>query len=207
LSFDNAPTLLEVLAKAGALPVIDKLATLTRCAIFRGRDKVIWVDIKRALTGGEVAYNVRMKAGDMVYIPDSSDTMVYVFGSVQRPGAYRLTPDMSAMDALAQAGGPTEDAANEEIGLYRPGKQAVERVPMSSLLKADRKVNFSLSDGDVIYVPKSGIAEFGYVTRQLAAGLSLMTINTMFAKSSAATTSATTTTPAATPAALIAPIR
>jgi polysaccharide export outer membrane protein len=207
IAFDNAPTLLEVLAKAGALPVIDKQATLTRCAIFRGRDKVIWVDIKRALSGGEVAYNLRMKPGDMVYIPDSSDTMVYVLGAVQRPGAYRLTPDMSALDALAQAGGPTEDAANDEIGLFRPGQEAVDRMPLKSLMTADRKVNFALNEGDVIYVPKSGIAEFGYVTRQLAAGLSLMTVNTLFTKSNSAATTTTTTTTPATPAAFPSPIR
>jgi polysaccharide export outer membrane protein len=209
IAFDNAPTLLEVLAKAGSLPVIDKQATLTRCAIFRGRDKVIWVDIARALSGGQVAYNLRMKPGDMVYIPDSSDTMVYVLGSVQRPGAYRLTPGMSALDALAQAGGPTEDASNDEIGIYRPDQQAVEKVPLSSLMKADRQVNFAMSDGDVIYVPKSGIAEFGYVTRQLAAGLSLMTVNTLFTKSNSAATTTTTTTPTtpANPAAFPSPIR
>jgi polysaccharide export outer membrane protein len=145
----------------------------------------------------------------MVYIPDSSDTMVYVLGSVQRPGAYRLTPGMSALDALAQAGGPTEDASNDEIGIYRPDQQAVEKVPLSSLMKADRQVNFAMSDGDVIYVPKSGIAEFGYVTRQLAAGLSLMTVNTLFTKSNSAATTTTTTTPTtpANPAAFPSPIR
>jgi polysaccharide export outer membrane protein len=133
--------------------------------------------------------------------------MVYVLGAVQRPGAYRLTPDMSALDALAQAGGPTEDAANDEIGLFRPGQEAVDRMPLKSLMTADRKVNFALNEGDVIYVPKSGIAEFGYVTRQLAAGLSLMTVNTLFTKSNSAATTTTTTTTPATPAAFPSPIR
>ena len=175
LSFDHPPTLLEALAKAGALPVIDKQATLTRCAIFRGREKVIWVDLKQLLNGGTVSLNLRLRPGDLVYIPDSADTMVYVLGAVHRPGAYRLTPDMSLMDALATAGGPNEDAAPREIGVYRPARQAVERVALQDLMSAQRRVNFALEEGDVIYVPKSGIAEFGYVTRQLSAGLSFMT--------------------------------
>jgi polysaccharide biosynthesis/export protein len=175
LSFDHPPTLLETLAKAGALPVIDKQATLTRCAIFRGREKVIWVDLKQLLNGGTVSLNLRLRPGDLVYIPDSADTMVYVLGAVHRPGAYRLTPDMSLMDALATAGGPNEDAAPREIGVYRPARQAVERVALQDLMSAQRRVNFALEEGDVIYVPKSGIAEFGYITRQLSAGLSFMT--------------------------------
>lgn len=176
MSFDHPPTLLEVLAKAGSLPVIDKQATLTRCAIFRGREKMIWVDLKRLLNGGEVHLNLRMRAGDLVYIPDSSDTMVYVLGSVHRPGAYRLTPDMSVMDALATAGGPNDDAQPRDIGIYRPARNAVERIRLQDLMDGSPRVNFALEEGDVIFVPKSGIAEFGYVSRQLAAGLSLLTV-------------------------------
>jgi polysaccharide biosynthesis/export protein len=182
LSFDQPPTLLETLAKAGSLPVIDKQATLTRCAIFRGRDKVIWVDLKRLLNGGQVHLNLRMRPGDLVYIPDSADTMVYVLGAVHRPGAYRLTPDMSVMDALATAGGPNEDAQPREIGIYRPARQAVERVSLQNLMDARRRVNFALEEGDVIFVPKSGVAEFGYVSRQLAAGLSLLTLGTVLGR-------------------------
>lgn len=179
LAFDHPPTLLETLAKAGSLPVIDKQATLTRCAIFRGRDKVIWVDLKSLLNGGQTHLNLRMKPGDLVYIPDSADTMVYVLGAVHRPGAYRLTPDMSVMDALATAGGPNDDAQPSEIGVYRPARQAVERIALQDLMDAKRRVNFALEEGDVIFVPKSGIAEFGYVSRQLAAGLSLLTVGTL----------------------------
>lgn len=182
LSFDHPPTLLETLAKAGALPVIDKQATLTRCAIFRGREKMIWVDLKQLLNGGNVALNLRMRPDDLVYIPDSADTMVYVLGAVPRPGAYRLTPDMSVMDALATAGGPDESAQPSEIGVYRPARQSVERIALQNLMDGRRRVNYSLEEGDVIYVPKSGIAEFGYFTRQLAAGLSFMTFGLAVSK-------------------------
>lgn len=182
LAFDHSPTLLEALAKAGSLPVIDKQATLTRCAIFRGRDKIIWVDLKRLINGGETAYNVRLAKGDLVYIPDSSDTMVYVLGAVHRPGAYRLTPDMSVMDALSQAGGPNEDGSSGSIGIYRPSRKLTERIALKELMTSERRVNFGLEEGDVIFVPKTGMADFGYISRQLAAGLSLLTIGTLLSK-------------------------
>ena len=182
ISFDHSPTLLETLAKAGSLPVIDKQATLTRCAIIRGRDKIIWIDLKRLLNGGDVRLNLRMKSGDLVYIPDSADTMVYVLGSVLRPGAYRLTPDMSLLDALATAGGPNEDAQPKKIAIYRAARKEVEMIDMQQLMDGSKRVNYALEEGDVVFVPKSGMAELGFVTRQLAAGLSFITLGLAFAK-------------------------
>lgn len=175
IAFDNPPTLLEALARAGSLPVIDKQATLTRCAVFRGREQVIWVDLKRLLNRGDTAYNIRLRAGDLVYIPDSFDTLLYVLGAVHKPGAYRLTPDMSLLDALAQAGGPNDDANPEEIRIYRPNRAGIEHVPLSSLVTQPPRMNFGLEEGDVIYVPTSGLAKTGYVMRQLMPGLSFLT--------------------------------
>jgi polysaccharide export outer membrane protein len=175
ITFDRPPTLLEALARAGSLPVIDKQATLTRCAVFRGREQVIWVDLKHLLNRGDSAYNIRLKPGDLVYIPDSFDTLVYVMGAVHKPGAYRLTPDMSLLDALAQAGGPNEDANHQEITIYRAGRQAVEKAPLSALVSNSPKRNFALEEGDVVYVSRSGIAEVGYVMRQLLPGLGFLT--------------------------------
>ena len=171
--FAHPPTLAEVLASAGAMPLLDKQASLTRCAIMRGRDKLIWVDLK-ALLNGDINYNVRMKKGDIVFIPDSSDTSVYVLGSVLKPGAYRLTPRMTLLDVLAQAGGPNEDAAPEQIGVYRAGSQQVEVIAFKDLVDVSRRVNYALEDGDVVFIPKSNLAEMGYVLRQITPGISLL---------------------------------
>jgi len=172
--FAYPPTLAEVLANAGALPILDKQATLTRCAIMRGREKLIWVDLK-ALLNGDPAYNIRMKKGDIIFIPDSSDTSIYVMGSVVKPGSYRLTPRMTILDALAQSGGPSEDAAPEKIGIYRAGAKKVEIIDFGSIVSPDRKVNYALEDGDVIFVPKSGMATFGYFMRQISPLVSVIT--------------------------------
>lgn len=177
--FAHPPTLAEVLAGAGAMPILDKQATLTRCAIMRGREKLIWVDLK-ALLNGDPVYNIRMKKGDIVFIPDSSDTAVYVLGAVLKPGSYRLTPRMNVLDALAQAGGPTENAAPSSIGIYRAGSQRVEIINFGSLIDPSRTVNFGLQDGDVIFVPNSNLAEFGYFMRQIAPGLSVITFGLAF---------------------------
>ena len=43
------------------------------------------------------------------------------------------------------------------------------------LIDPARKVNYSLEDGDVVFVPNSGIADFGYIVRQIAPALSVLT--------------------------------
>ena len=172
--FPHPPTLAEVLAGAGAMPILDKQATLTRCAIMRGREKLIWVDLKALLTG-DPAYNIRMKKGDIIFIPDSSDMSIYVLGAVPKPGSYRLTPRMNVLDALAQAGGPTEDAVPDRIGIYRAGAQQVEIINFKDVIDPSRNANYALNDGDVVFVPTSTLADFGYVMRQLAPGLSVFT--------------------------------
>lgn len=172
--FSYSPTLAEVLASAGAMPILDKQATLTRCAIMRGRDKLIWVDLK-SLLNGDPAYNLRMKKGDIVFIPDSSDTAVYVMGEVPKPGSYRLTPRMTVLDVLAQAGGPTEDAATTQIGMYRAGSNQMEVINFSDLINVQRRGNYAIEDGDVIFVGKSNLAKMGYFMRQLSPVMSVIT--------------------------------
>jgi polysaccharide biosynthesis/export protein len=39
-----------------------------------------------------------------------------------------------------------------------------------------------MEEGDVLFVPKTGIAKFGYVTRNLAAGLSFLTVGAALSK-------------------------
>jgi polysaccharide export outer membrane protein len=140
----------------------------------RGRDKLIWVDLK-ALLNGDPYYNIRMMKGDIIFIPDSSDTSVYVLGAVVKPGSYRLTPRMTILDVLAQSGGPTDDAKPEKIGIYRAGTQKIEVIDFGSLVATDRKVNYAIEDGDVIFVPKSGLANFGYFMRQISPAISVLT--------------------------------
>jgi polysaccharide export outer membrane protein len=173
LKFAHPPTLAEVLASAGAMPILDKQATLTRCAIMRGRERLIWVDLK-SLLNGDPAYNLRMRKGDIVFIPDSADTAVYVLGQVHKPGSYRLTPRMTLLDAIAQAGGPNEDSQPQQIGLYRAGASQVEMFSFADVINPARAINYSLEDGDVVFVPRSNLADIGYFLRQISPAMSVL---------------------------------
>lgn len=172
IQFDTQPTLLEAITKAGSLPVggigADK-AALTRCAVFRGRDRVVWIDLKSLLTGRNLALNLRLRRDDVVYLPDASDQLVYVLGEVSKPGAYTLTPDMSLLDAIATAGGPTWDAAWNRIQLVRPALYVDEQVDLDVVVDAaDPSQNYALEEGDIIYVPRNNVARVGWFLRHIS---------------------------------------
>lgn len=172
VQFDTRPTLLEAITKAGSLPIggigADK-AALTRCAVFRGRDMVVWIDLKSLLTGRNLALNLRLRRDDIVYLPDASDQLVYVLGEVGKPGAYTLTPDMSLLDAVSTAGGPTWDAAWSRIQLVRPAMYLDENVDLDVVVDAaDPSQNYALEEGDIIYVPRNTVAKLGWFLRHVS---------------------------------------
>ncbi len=170
LSFDTSPTLLEAITRAGSLPIggvgADK-AALVRCAIFRGRDRIAWIDLRRLLTGEDLSLNVRLQRNDVVYIPDADDQLVYVLGEVKTPGAYQVTPNMSFLDALGRAGGPSEDAATDKLYVVRPQLHSHLEFTLQELLHPNPELNVAIEEGDIIYVPRRDLARFGYVLRQL----------------------------------------
>jgi polysaccharide export outer membrane protein len=169
LQFESTPTLLDVITRAGALPVGgagSEKAALNRCAVVQG-DRIVWINLKTLLTDGNLAYNIRLRRNDVVYIPDSDDELVYVLGEVQHPGAVRLTPQMTMMDAFAQSGGPTRDAAATHIQLIRPVAGERRTITLKDIVEPKPEINFALQQGDIIYVPRRGMATFGYWMEKL----------------------------------------
>lgn len=167
-AFSDNPTLLQALARADTRPSgVAQAAEIKRCAVFRGNDRALWIDLGPLYRGDDLALNVRLQRGDVVYVPDATDRLVYVMGQVAKPGAYEFTPDMSFLDALAQAGGPNDNAQPGKIVLARPRQNVQQVIDLKSFLAGNGDANYRLQEGDIIYVPKSGIAKVGYVLQQI----------------------------------------
>jgi polysaccharide biosynthesis/export protein len=167
-TFSDNPTLLEVLAKADTRPSGNAQGgEIKRCAIFRGKDRALWIDLGPLYRGDDLALNVRLQRGDFVYVPSATDRLIYVMGQVNKPGAYPLTPDMSFLDALAQAGGPNDNAQPGKIVLARPRQNLQQVIDLKTFLAGNGDANYRLEEGDIIYVPKSGIAKLGWVLQQI----------------------------------------
>lgn len=165
LLFNTPPNLLEILAQAGGMPLLRKEQVLTRCAIIR-KDKILWIDLARLLTG-DTSLNVPLQRNDVVYIPDATDTSVFVLGAVNTPGVFHLTPQMSFIDALGQAGGLTKDGNYHDIHLIRPSEKVNMQIDMDDVLEPKASVNVAIKEGDILFIPRHNVSKIGYVIQQV----------------------------------------
>ena len=168
----GAGSLLQVLSEAGGLPVREFRSFLSQCAILRGRDEILWIDLIDLLQHGNIALNVPLRNGDVVFLPDAEDTNVFVMGEVRSPGAVPIKVRMDVVQALAQAGGPTDDANLERVYLVRPGEFGPDkplRIDFEHLVETgDFRENLELRSGDILYVSRTGIGDVNYYLRRLA---------------------------------------
>jgi polysaccharide biosynthesis/export protein len=91
-----------------------------------------------------------------VIVTDVRSQMVHVIGSVGRPGVYPLGGPLTIMEILARAGGLTEFAKKEDIGIVRSEGGKTHRMPFNYkkfIEGTDLQQNILLRAGDVIVVP------------------------------------------------------
>jgi polysaccharide export outer membrane protein len=171
IHFNSDGTLLEALSLAGGLPTRDKTIFLSKCYIVRGKDQIIWIDLLQLLQKANIKLNIRLANNDIIYIPESTDAAVFMMGEVQKPGSYQIqTPDLTLLDAINLAGGPTEDGNINEVRIIREMREhkGVKIVDLESILaKGDFAHNYLLGDNDIVYIPRKGIANFNYFLRQI----------------------------------------
>ncbi|MCC2979780.1 MULTISPECIES: SLBB domain-containing protein [unclassified Sphingomonas] len=146
----NAVTVFGSLQSPGIYP-LDRPLTLAMALARAGgtrSDAADYVILKRA---GRPDQRVRtddpeglglaqpLVAGDTLFVPPAP--MIFVYGQVNKPGRIPLRSDMTVMQALAEAGGPTLAGSRRRVTLTR-GSVSQKRVPL------DAKVQ----PGDVFYV-------------------------------------------------------
>jgi len=104
------------------------------------------VDLPSLLTGTEPDDDIIVANGDTVYVPPAP--IYYIYGEVQRPGAYRIKSGMTVRQALALAGGPTNRGTERGIHVERPdgSDEARELTPA---------MNDPIHANDVLHVPES----------------------------------------------------
>ncbi|MCK0507735.1 polysaccharide export protein EpsE [Aromatoleum anaerobium] len=92
------------------------------------------------------AANVELAGGDILFVDRAP--IFYVYGEVQKPGAYRIEPGMTLIQALATGGGLTNRGTERGMQVHRrdaSGKVDVLSIDRNAPLRAD----------DVIYVKQS----------------------------------------------------
>jgi len=197
LTFDRPPTLLEVVSRGGAVngarsaglgangyTMQGNLQPMgsgvpERCAIYRGADKVIWVDLKKLLDSGSALADLRLKRDDIVYVPSSSERYISVLGQVQHPGAMQLDDNMTLAKLLSLSGGFTPEAGkNPQIQIVQQSTGKTRTISFKQILQPG-PMDLTLHSGDIVYVPKSGFNNVAYVFDKLSPLVSMFTASAL----------------------------
>jgi protein involved in polysaccharide export with SLBB domain len=99
------------------------------------------IDLYKILFAHDSLSNLLIQNGDILVVPPQN-TLVYVQGEVNRPGAFLFTPNLRCTDYIGQAGGPTHYANVRKIYINRQRKRISARS------------NPIVEPGDVIVVPR-----------------------------------------------------
>lgn len=181
VNFPGNGTLLEALALAGGLPHIGKETFLTKCAIIRGNDTVIWIDLRDLLDNGNMTLNANILNNDVIFIPEADDEMAMVLGEVQKAGPVMVKRGLTLFDALMQTGGYTADADLEKVFIVRQQGQKghIRQVNLKAMLETgDFSQNYALQKDDIVYVGPNGMRKFNYAIEQLMPSLEVLSLST-----------------------------
>jgi polysaccharide export outer membrane protein len=143
------------------------------------RFSVAEVDLEALLAGKNPGQNIVMMPNDVVSIPRAQ--MVYVIGAVERSGGFALAEqsNISALQALALAGGLVTTASPTHAKILRQTENENARVEIALNLKnilSGKEPDVPLGGEDILFVPQSGAKQVG-----LALGRALVQAGTSIA--------------------------
>lgn len=155
--FKDGDTVMEAIAQAGSY-VVDS-SDLAGATLTRKSGEVINLNLYKLYAKGDMTQNVVLKKGDTIFIPEDTKNKIYVLGEVLRPSMYTLKENMTALQAVSMAGGPTPDRGKLKGTLVIRGNAANPekiKVDISKMIKnGDLGQDIALQAGDMVYVPKS----------------------------------------------------
>jgi len=142
---DTGARLTDILTLAGGISAAgaDTVTVLTHRD---GKAITRAIDLPGIFRGGDGATNIQIENGDTIFVERAP--VFYIYGEVQRAGAYRLEPNMIVMQALALGGGLTLRATERGIGVHR-------RMPNGRFTKLEAKLTDPVQAEDIVFVRES----------------------------------------------------
>jgi polysaccharide export outer membrane protein len=153
-------TVIDAIALGGGFTEKANISSVKLVRI-KGKDKEnIDVDVNEIVGKGHKEKDIMLEPGDLIIVGELSESasFVVVLGQVKNPGRYDFKAGMTAIEAIALAGGLTEiSAANgTRITRLKDGKKYNIRVPVAAILSGSSKVrDVPLQPQDTIVVPES----------------------------------------------------
>jgi polysaccharide export outer membrane protein len=144
-SLEKASKVTDVLAIAGGI-VPDGADTITLVRTQDGKTEYRDIDVVALFKPGGEASDERVQDGDIINV--ARQPMFYIYGEVQRPGAFRLEQNMSVVQALSMGGGITARGTQRGITILR-------RADDGTLQEIEAEAADLVKKDDVIYVKES----------------------------------------------------
>lgn len=172
-------TVLEAISIAGG-PRLD--ANLGDIKVRSTDGKSTTLNLFKTMIEGDQSQNVLIDNEDMVYVPQitNEDNRVYVFGEVNNPGIVTFKGgQLSMFDAIAQAGGVTVFAHEEDTRIVRGdiSRPEVILADYEKLIEeGDYTQNVDLINGDLVYVPRSAMGSVNRFVKRIQPLLELIYI-------------------------------
>ncbi len=139
---DSDNSIVDLIAMAGGIQDTgDSRMVVTRTV--NGKPQKQELNLKVYLEDAENIAPFKMQQGDQIYVPKAP--VFYIYGEVQRPGGYRIEPDISVLKALSIGGGLTLRGTENGIVIKRKDKNG-------ALQETDAELGDTVLKDDVIYV-------------------------------------------------------
>jgi polysaccharide export outer membrane protein len=142
---DANPKLTEILALAGGMSPTGA-DRVTVVLMREGQKRTLEIDVPAMVRSGDMSQNIEIQNGDTIYVHRAP--VFYIYGEVQRAGAYRLEDNMTVMQALSLGGGLTDKANDRGLKINR-------RMPDGRVQRFDAKLTDRVQSDDVIYAKDS----------------------------------------------------
>ena len=158
---ENRSLLANFLQTGGPKVWGDSLIGILRTEPEAGTQDQISISLHSLMAGDK---DILLRDQDIITVsaPDAAavftgEDRVYVLGAVNAPGSFRWEEQMTALDALLEAGGLAEYGSGNRARLVRgQGEEKREiRVRLQDILEGDRSQNQGLLPGDLLIVPES----------------------------------------------------
>lgn len=142
-SVDQPTTLVEIIAMAGGISRegsdIIRLIQNSR----GNQQEQIEIDIRKMLTSGDMSQNMKIESNTTIYVAPMDK--FYIYGQVNRPGAYKLESGMTVMQAIAVGGGINIKGSSRDLHISRHHEDG-------SIEEVEADIKTRLQANDVVFI-------------------------------------------------------
>lgn len=159
-------TILSAIAVGGGIK--RETAVLHMAYVVR-RGSVLPINLKRLIDMGDLDQNILLEDNDVIYVPSSQENKVFVMGEVRSPRVVRFADPIDVLEAISEAGDFKTTANRGQVVVVRggPHQPKVYAINALKMMKGYTYERFLLDRRDIVYVPRTSIANWNVFVNQL----------------------------------------